>query len=130
MRKIRLVDLLRSNSKLILLSIVTSLAAVASQLFTPWIMKTLIDYGIPKKDTQIIAFSILGLVLIPIFSTGFSFLTKTIHIKIGGEITDSLRKQVFRKDNWILPQDNKSDEDRGFGWQDYSFLRGSGRSVC
>ncbi len=73
MRKIRLVDLLRSNSKLILLSIVTSLAAVASQLFTPWIMKTLIDYGIPKKDTQIIAFSILGLVLIPIFSTGFSF---------------------------------------------------------
>lgn len=97
MRKIRLVDLLRSNSKLILLSIVTSLAAVASQLFTPWIMKTLIDYGIPKKDTQIIAFSILGLVLIPIFSTGFSFLTKTIHIKIGGEITDSLRKQVFEK---------------------------------
>lgn len=97
MKQFRMIDILIPRWKPIVLSVVISIVSVVLQLLSPLIMKTLIDYGIPKKDLQIISLLVLGLVLVPIFSTVLMSIARTIHIRVGGEITDALRMQLFEK---------------------------------
>ena len=70
MKQFRMIDILTSRWKPIVLSVAISIASVVLQLLSPLIMKTLIDYGIPKRDLQLIFLLVLGLVLVPILSTG------------------------------------------------------------
>lgn len=97
MKQFRMIDILIPRWKPIVLSVVISIVSVVLQLLSPLIMKTLIDYGIPKKDLQIISLLVLGLVLVPILSTVLMSIARTIHIRVGGEITDALRMQLFEK---------------------------------
>lgn len=95
MKRIRVGTLLLPYWKLILLSTLISLLAVGAQLLNPLIMKQMIDVALPRKEQFLIMLSVGGLVILPIVSTCLDALSKTIHNKIGGEITDKLTHQMY-----------------------------------
>ncbi|PRZ12369.1 ATP-binding cassette subfamily B protein [Laceyella sediminis] len=96
MNQIQMRTLLLPYWKLILLSTLISLLGVGAHLLNPLIMKQMIDVALPRKEYSLILLSAGGLVLLPIVSTILEALSKVIHNKIGGEITDKLNHQLFR----------------------------------
>lgn len=95
--EIQIKSLLSPYWKWILISMLTSLVAVSATLFNPLIMKQMIDIALPKKDFTLLSLSVIGLVLLPIFSTIFQSFTKMIHNRIGGEITDQLNQMMYSR---------------------------------
>lgn len=81
----------------ILLSTLTALVAAAASFLNPLIMKQMIDTALPNKDIPLLSLSVIGIVLLPIFSTIFQSITKMIHNRIGGEISDQLNNMMFSR---------------------------------
>lgn len=92
----RLRTLLLPYWKSILLATVISLLAVGANLLNPLIMKQMIDVALPNRNVSLLVFSVGGLVLLPIVSTMLESMSKVIHNKIGGEITDQLNHRMLR----------------------------------
>ncbi|SHE66804.1 ATP-binding cassette, subfamily B/ATP-binding cassette, subfamily B, MsbA [Seinonella peptonophila] len=74
-----------------------TLIAIGFNLAVPWVMKIIVDQAIPHQNWSLLLYSLFGLILLPIIATLFDNWGGLHNHKIGGFVTDQLRKGIFYK---------------------------------
>ena len=64
-------------------------------LIQPLFFKMLFDTAIPQKDTSLVWWLLLGMVIPPLVAIGISYLQGHLRVRIGESVTLSLRKEAF-----------------------------------
>ena len=78
---------------LVILVITFSIAGLS--LLTPLILRDLIDFTLPNKDLQRLALLAIGLIVIPLLTSGLEVFQKQINARVGEGIVFDLRSALF-----------------------------------
>jgi ABC-type multidrug transport system fused ATPase/permease subunit len=96
--------LVMSRFKYILIGALFTVVTVGIQVLTPWFMKRIVDEAIPEKEIGLLVFLITAISFLPFLSAALiSFRNLFLH-RIGGHVTDYLRRSLYTKLTRLSPK--------------------------